>query len=170
MWNDILSLVIGAVIGAIGQVFVARFSKSKKEKDISIAEGAFKIADLTSEQLEKKLIQIDKMDKDLAVLERDNRKLREEVDSMQKSRKERDDLFGALEAKVAATQAQLEKDGRDREELRKKYTELDNKYRILWQYMIALVERMKKHSLVPLDPPKELQTDPELMRIIKGNK
>ena len=158
----------GTVIGFVGQILVARFSKPKNQKDVELAEDYLKLADMTAEQLEKKLNKISELDKDLGVLERENRKMTEEVEMMQKARKERDELFGALEARVAALQAQLDKDARDREELRRKFSELDSKYRILWQYMISLVEHMKRHNVSPLDPPKELQTDPELMRIIKG--
>ena len=167
--QEIITIILTAVIsGILSPIIVARFTKSKKEKDVSLAADYLKLADMTAEQLEKTLNKVSTLDKDMGVLERENRKLSEEVDKMQKSRKERDELFGALEARVAALQAQLEKDGRDRDELRRKFSELDNKYRILWQYMISLVEHMKRHNVSPLDPPKELQTDPELMRIIKG--
>lgn len=167
--QEIITIILTAVIsGILSPIIVARFTKSKKEKDVSLASDYLKLADMTAEQLEKTLNKVSTLDKDMGVLERENRKLSEEVDKMQKSRKERDELFGALEARVAALQAQLEKDGRDRDELRRKFSELDNKYRILWQYMISLVEHMKRNNVSPLDPPKELQTDPELMRIIKG--
>lgn len=167
--QEIITIILTAVIsGILSPIIVARFTKSKKEKDVSLAADYLKLADMTAEQLEKTLNKVSTLDKDMGVLERENRKLSEEVDKMQKSRKERDELFGALEARVAALQAQLEKDGRDRDELRRKFSELDNKYRILWQYMISLVEHMKRNNVSPLGPPKELQTDPELMRIIKG--
>ena len=167
--NEIITIIVTAVVsGILSPIFVSRFSKSKKEKDVSLAADYLKLADMTVDQLEKKLNQISILDKDMGVLERENRKLSEEVEKMQAARKDRDELFSALEARVAALQAQLEKDARDREELRRKFSELDSKYRILWQYMISMVEHMKRNGVNPLDPPKELQTDPELMRIIKG--
>lgn len=51
-------------------------------------------------------------------------------------------------------------------ELTKKYNDLDRKYSILWQYTLALIENDKRHRIKPVPPPTELQTDPQLMKLI----
>lgn len=58
------------------------------------------------------------------------------------------------------------------ENLEKRITDLekDNKtykqnYRVLWGYMITLVEGYIRHGLTPPAPPTELETDPELARL-----
>lgn len=160
----------GTIIGYLGQLLLARLSKSKKEKDVLLADSYFKLADMTAEQFQNALNQIGRMNKDIGGLERDNRKLNEELDILKLQRKERDDLFESLESRVAALQAQLEKDTRDRDDLRRKLGEVDIKNRALWQYLIALLEHMRRNGLKPLDPPKELQSDPEIMRILKSSK
>lgn len=53
---------------------------------------------------------------------------------------------------------------------RVKELEADNKqykknYRVLWGYMITLVEGYIRHGLTPPPPPTELETDPELARL-----
>lgn len=53
---------------------------------------------------------------------------------------------------------------------RVKELEADNKqykknYRVLWGYMITLVEGYIRNGLTPPAPPTELETDPELARL-----
>ena len=53
---------------------------------------------------------------------------------------------------------------------RVKELETDNKqykknYRVLWGYMITLVEGYIRNGLTPPAPPTELETDPELARL-----
>lgn len=164
--NELIAIIVSALAGSLGTILVARLSKSKREKEAGLVEGYIKLVDMTGDQLERKINQITKLDKDLGVVERENRKLKEQMDEMGEIRKEKDELFEALEARVAGLQAQLTQDARDRDELRRKLGELDSRYRALWQYLIALMEHMKKNGVNPLDPPKELQSDPEILRII----
>lgn len=56
------------------------------------------------------------------------------------------------------------------DELRTTVRESDRRNRITWGYMIVLVEGYKENNIVPPDPPKELETDPELMRLINSIK
>jgi len=56
------------------------------------------------------------------------------------------------------------------EDLRKAMHESDRRNRITWGYMIVLVEGYKEYGIIPPAPPKELETDPELMRLIKSIK
>jgi hypothetical protein len=55
-------------------------------------------------------------------------------------------------------------------ELRKDFRDLNKRYQVTWGYMIALVEGYHQHNLLPPEPPEELQTDPELMRLINSIK
>lgn len=56
------------------------------------------------------------------------------------------------------------------DELRTTVRDSDRRNRITWGYMIVLVEGYKVNNIVPPDPPKELETDPELMRLINSIK
>lgn len=56
------------------------------------------------------------------------------------------------------------------DELRTMLRDNDRRNRITWGYMILLVEGYKENNLVPPNPPKELETDPELMRLIHSIK
>ena len=44
---------------------------------------------------------------------------------------------------------------------------MDGKNRVLWQYVYALIENSLGHKVVPPDPPKELESDPRLMKILE---
>lgn len=56
------------------------------------------------------------------------------------------------------------------DELRTMIRDNDRRNRITWGYMILLVEGYKENNIVPPNPPKELETDPELMRLIRSIK
>lgn len=56
------------------------------------------------------------------------------------------------------------------DELRTTIRDSERRNRITWGYMIVLVEGYKVNNIVPPDPPKELETDPELMRLINSIK
>lgn len=43
---------------------------------------------------------------------------------------------------------------------------LEKNNRALWQWTLALLEYMKKKNVKPLPPPTELQSDPELARLV----
>jgi hypothetical protein len=154
----------------LGAILIARLSKSRQEKAIDVAGGSLKLVDMTMDQLERKINEIDELHKDVGKLERDNRRMSVELVEFHVNRKRRDEALEALSSHVAALQAQSVKDTRDRDEMRKKMGEMDTRYRILWQYVIALLEHMQKHELEPLAPPKELESDPEIMRIFGRKK
>ena len=43
----------------------------------------------------------------------------------------------------------------------------EDKNRVLWQYVYALIENMQSHDLTPPEPPAELETDPVLVKLLK---
>jgi hypothetical protein len=52
------------------------------------------------------------------------------------------------------------------EKVRDELDRLDDKNRVLWQYVYALIEQVSRHEH-PLKPPKELESDPKLMKMIQ---
>jgi septal ring factor EnvC (AmiA/AmiB activator) len=168
--SEIIVAIISVLGTALGAILIARLSKTRQEKAIDVAGGSLKLVDMTMDQLERKINEIDELHKDVGKLERDNRRLSVELVEFHANRKRRDESFEAIEAKVAALQAQSTQDARDRDELRKKLSELDGRYRALWQYLIAWMEHSIKHGVTPIEPPKELQSDPEIMRILGRKK
>lgn len=162
--SDTLLMVIGGVIGAliaaISQFIIARYSKPKRERDAALAETYLKLADMSADQLEEKINLIGRLAKRTG--EQDI-----EIASLKEKQTERDKQMVTLESTIAALQEQANKDARERSDLRAKLSEFDVKNRVLWQYCISLLEQMKHHNINPVDPPEELKTDPEIMRILK---
>lgn len=100
----------------------------------------------------------------------ENMRLKGDIEDMKTARAERDEQFEALLAKVSAQEAQLNRDSRDRDELRRKFGELSERYTILWKYLIEWMEHALAHEVSPIPPPKELETDPEIMRVLGKKK
>lgn len=58
--------------------------------------------------------------------------------------------------------------------MRDEFDKLEDKNSVLWQYVYAMIEYMGKQGVEPLQPPKELESDPKLMKMLiemrKGKK
>jgi hypothetical protein len=52
-------------------------------------------------------------------------------------------------------------------EIQTKFLALDKKISIMWQYIYALVEQIRKLKKKPIPPPKELESDPILVKLFK---
>jgi outer membrane murein-binding lipoprotein Lpp len=78
--------------------------------------------------------------------------------------------FRELVAEVQALSSDLRKVKKDAgEEMEKVHDEiekLDDKNRVLWQYVYSLIEHMGRNNVDPLQPPRELESDPKLMKML----
>jgi uncharacterized protein (DUF342 family) len=161
-WTSILNTAVSGIVGAIAAILIARYSKTKQERDISVAREYLELVGVTADQLDAKRALIGKLDED-------NRKLQDEVHSLKKKQAERDAQLLIMEARIAALTAQVDRDALERADLNNKLARYEVKNRVLWKYVIALLEQMKQHNIIPVDPPDGM-TDPEILRLVKGMK
>lgn len=162
---ETLILLLSSVFGAgwFGQFLLARYSKSKKQRDVDISKDYLSLVNITADELEKRINLIAKLDSD-------NRELQNEVFQLKHKQKLRDEQLVQMEARQASLQAQIDVDARDRSDLRNKLAEGDVRNRILWKYLIVLLEQLKMHKIRPSEPPEELKTDPEIIRLFNDIK
>lgn len=52
-------------------------------------------------------------------------------------------------------------------DVRDEVADIKDKNRVLWQYVYGMIEHMRRHKVKPLPPPRELESDPVLMKLIK---
>jgi predicted RNase H-like nuclease (RuvC/YqgF family) len=121
--DELLKLVItgfiSSIMGALAAILVARYSKTKEERDSGLASDYLKLIDMTGDQLEKKLNLIDKLEKRIDELEAENKELTP-------LRAERDEKIESMQAHIAALDAQIKKDLIETKELHEKYQKLKN--------------------------------------------
>lgn len=160
-----ITLIIGGIVGVLSQIAVARYSKSKREQDANVAKDYLTLAKMSADELERRINLITKLDGDVRKLENENSDLKRELGNMKQDRDARGEQLESLEARVAALNAQTDKDARDRDELRRKVSDFEKHNRVLWKYLIALIEQLKRHDIKPVAPPDELKSDPEIMRL-----
>lgn len=163
--------VIGSLVTVLGQYLVAKLSaRTKDERAAAVVRQFLDINEVTAERLLKQMNLVDILDSEVGKLEREKRRMAEEIENLLAKRTERDELFEAMGSKISGMEEQINKDAKERGELRKKLSEFEAKYRAMFQYLLALLEHMRKHDLKPPYPPKELESDPEIMRFVKGVK
>lgn len=168
-WLQLVNLGIGGLLGALGQILVARYSKSRHERDAAVAKEYLTLASITADELEKRINLIGKLDNDVRGLSSENYLLNKKLSEMEDKRAERDDHFESMEARVSALQAQVDADSRERADLRSKLAQMDSRYRALWKYMIALLEQLKQKRIRPVEPPDALKSDPDIIRFLNDN-
>ena len=113
----IISALVGALAGALGSILIARYSKPKAERDSGIAADYLKLVDMSGEQLEKKINKIGQLEKRIDELEKEN-------DELRPLRSERDEKLEAMEARIAALDAQIRRDTIETQELIERYQNL----------------------------------------------
>jgi hypothetical protein len=67
--NYLITALIAATAGAIAPILVARFSKTREERESGLASDYLKIADMSGEQLEKKINQVNVLEAKTASLQ-----------------------------------------------------------------------------------------------------
>ena len=168
--DEIIKLVLVAFLGALTPILIARYSKPKRERDAALSQIYLHLADMTADQLEERINLIGKLDNRIGGLTSENLNMLAEISQLKGLREERTEQLEALEAHMSALQQQIDKDARERNELRKKISDFEVKNRAMWQYLLALLEQMKRQDIVPVEPPEGLKSDPEIMKIIQDIK
>lgn len=79
------------------------------------------------------------------------------------------DTLRKLIADVEAQHKEILKLQNEVEEIRDLFKKLEDKTRVMWQYIYALIDFIKKHvpGFPPPMPPKDLESDPKLMELLK---
>lgn len=65
---------------------------------------------------------------------------------------------------------QVQQFSKDLTDIRKQVGEIEHKNQVLWQYVYALLEQLKKNKIAPIKPPAELESDPQIIKIFKRTK
>ena len=77
------------------------------------------------------------------------------------------DTLGKLATQIIDLQGKYSTLHSEQLTLKNQVEKLDDKNRVLWQYVYALIEQLKKKKLTPVKPPVELESDPQLMKLLK---
>jgi len=170
--SEAMLLMLGGLVGGVititGQYLIARLNaRSRNEKSADLSQKYLSIADITADQLEERINLIGKLDNRIGELVQEKRSMFLEISELKAKRLERDEQFEAMQARISALQTQVNQDAKERGDLRLKLAEFEAKYRAMWQWLLALLELMKKHDVTPIDPPDELKSDPEIARVIQ---
>lgn len=158
----LIGSIVGAILKGIFDFAVARLSaRSKQDKAAGLIQKYLSINEMTVDQLEESLNQVWTLTNEKISMQR-------KLSEIEASRTSRDEKFEAMESHIAALQTQINQDATERGELRKKLDEFEAKYRAMFQYLLALLEHMRKHGIKPPHPPKVLESDPEIMKFVRG--
>jgi hypothetical protein len=95
--GSLVTILISALAGALGSVLIARYSKSKQERDSGLVSDYINIADMTGAQLERKINQVDRLEVEIEAI----KKARAERDI--ETQKERDELKARIQADLIET-------------------------------------------------------------------
>jgi chromosome segregation ATPase len=170
--SDALLILISTVIGGIlyavlGPVIAARFSKTKKEKEVDMATGYIRLIDLSAEQLERYINLVRQLDLRQEELEKALGALEVENNTLGRQRAERDDRILSLEEKndalhaaIAGLKKQIDVDTAVTErlrgevhQLRKQVAEGELRYKSLKGYALELLAALKEGKEPPSPPP-----------------
>jgi cell division protein FtsB len=77
------------------------------------------------------------------------------------------ETLGKLSTQIIDLQGKYNTLHNEQLSLRNQLEKLDDKNRILWQYVYTLIEQIKKKKLTPVTPPAELESDPQLIKLLK---
>lgn len=78
----IATAIFSAILGALTPILIARFSKTKRERELDLAAGYIKLVDMTGEQLEAKINQISKLEERINLQQREIDGLNAQIVSM----------------------------------------------------------------------------------------
>jgi hypothetical protein len=140
--NYVITAVFAALVGALTPILVARFSKTRRERELDLASGYIRLVDMTSDQLESKINQIGLLEKQLNILE----------DKIMLQRREIDGLNARIIAMQIDEQA--------------KETRWLAKFDALEQYIKLLIDILRAHDIeIPPRPDILKESDPKIKRM-----
>ena len=93
-WELVITALITAVCTAITPILIARYSKNKAERESGLVSDYLNIADMTGAQLERKINQVDRLEKEIEAIKEARRKREEET------RAEREELEAKIKAEL----------------------------------------------------------------------
>lgn len=163
---ELLITLVSAFFGAgwFGQFLMARYARTKKQRDIDISKEYLSLVNITADELEKRINLVVKLNEEQSRLSNENFLLKQK-------QTERDEQLKKMEARQTSLQVQIDADARDRADLRAKLADFDVRYRAVVRYLLANLEHMKKHDLDPLDPDEDfLKSDPDIGKFLKVKK
>jgi hypothetical protein len=94
----LITTLIAALAGALTPVLIARYSKSKQERDSGLVSDYIKITDMTGAQLERKINQVDRLEKEIEDI-KEARRVRDIA-----TQKERDELKARIQSDLMETE------------------------------------------------------------------
>jgi hypothetical protein len=94
LFIDLLKLIVAGLIGALTPILIARYQKTKEERDSGLVRDYITIADMTGAQLERKINRIDNLEKEIEAI-KEARRLREI-----ELAKERDELNARIKSEL----------------------------------------------------------------------
>ncbi len=108
LFIDLLKLLVAGMIGAFTQVVIARYSKPKAERDSGLVHDYINIADMTGAQLERKINQIDKLEKEIDAIKeaRAKREIESQAERDELKVKIQSDLIETREIRMQYLEAQ----------------------------------------------------------------
>lgn len=162
--TETIWLMLGGVIGAVLQYVIGPLISSltsRTKNRVALSELYLKLEDMSAEQLQERFNMIVNLNATVFDLQQENRALRAK-------QTDRDEELGELHSTISGLQSQINTDAAERSALREKLANVDVKNRVLWQYLIATLDHMRRHDVDPLDPPDELKSDPEIIKFLKG--
>ena len=164
--DRVITVLVSALV-AISPFLIARYSKSRREQGADLSQTYVKLLDLTADQLEERINLIGKLDNRIGELTAQGRSQQNEIETMRVELDKREEQIESMSALVAGLQAQINIDAAERGDLRMKLANLDFRYRLLYQYMLAVLEQLRQHKITPIEPPDGLKDDPEILKIIR---
>lgn len=141
--NYAITAIIAALVGALSQILVARYSKPKQERGADLVDKYIKITDMTAEQLEEKINQI--------------ARLETKVDLQKKE-------IDGLNARI--TSMVFDGDVRDKRE-NERNKAIADKIQGLEDYIKTLINALREHD-IDIPPRPDILKDGDTLEKIKA--
>jgi hypothetical protein len=78
------------------------------------------------------------------------------------------ETLGKLSGLIVDLQGKYNSLHSDHLAIKNQIEKLGDTNRVLWQYVYALIEQIRAHKIIPIKPPAEIESDPMLIKLLKG--